>query len=280
LPARLHKTRQRSLGTRTRFAPETTSPEPRHRNTSRPRRRGQYGIGWASRTRGSALPRGQRPQGAQRSGRPCRPGSFGQGLNAGGSAYGYVPVLGDKGKRVIVEAEAEIVRRIFDEYVAGRTPREIAHDLNHEGVLPPRGRSWNASTINGNMQRGTGIIQNELYTGRLVWNKVRMVKDPDTGKRLSRPNPKNDWQTADVRRGSAALSLSTHNLPLAIRRAFGQTWAVGPLRAKSSRSAISGLTGRVTDAVFCRKPGCMRMEGALARPGGKSDSSSLNQPVR
>jgi len=125
-------------------------------------------------------------------------GRVGQGLNAGGRAYGYVPVLGDKGKRVIVEAEAEIVRRIFDEYVAGRTPREIAYDLNHEGVSPPRGRSWNASTINGNMQRGTGIIQNELYAGRLVWNKVRMVKDPDTGKRLSRPNPKNDWQTADV----------------------------------------------------------------------------------
>jgi len=48
------------------------------------------------------------------------------------------------------------------------------------------------------MQRGTGLIQNELYAGRLVWNKVRMVKDPDTGKRLSRPNAKKDWQTADV----------------------------------------------------------------------------------
>jgi site-specific DNA recombinase len=125
-------------------------------------------------------------------------GRVGPGLNAGGRAYGYIPVVGDKGKRVIVEAEAKIVRRIFDEYVAGRTPREIAHDLNNEGVSAPRGRSWNASTINGNMQRGTGIIQNELYAGRLVWNKVRMVKDPDTGKRLSRPNPKNDWQTADV----------------------------------------------------------------------------------
>ena len=29
-------------------------------------------------------------------------------------------------------------------------------------------------------------------------DKVRMIKDPDTGKRLSRPNPKNDWQTTDV----------------------------------------------------------------------------------
>jgi DNA invertase Pin-like site-specific DNA recombinase len=100
-------------------------------------------------------------------------GRIGQGLNAGGRAYGYAPVAGEKGKRTIVEVEAEIVRRIFDEYVAGRTPREIAHDLNNECILPPRGRSWNASTINGNMQRGTGIIQNELYAGRLVWNKVR-----------------------------------------------------------------------------------------------------------
>ena len=76
-------------------------------------------------------------------------GRVGQGLNAGGKAYGYTPAAGEKGKRVIVEAEAKIVRRIFEEYVEGRTPREIAHDLNNESVSPPRGRSWNASTING-----------------------------------------------------------------------------------------------------------------------------------
>jgi site-specific DNA recombinase len=52
--------------------------------------------------------------------------------------------------------------------------------------------------MNGNTQRGTGIIQNELYAGRLIWNKVRMIKDPDTGKRLSRPNAMNDWQITDV----------------------------------------------------------------------------------
>lgn len=63
---------------------------------------------------------------------------------------------------------------------------------------PPRGTKWNASTINGNVQRGTGILQNELYGGRLVWNKVRMVKDPDTGRRVSRPNPKEEWQSSDV----------------------------------------------------------------------------------
>jgi site-specific DNA recombinase len=125
-------------------------------------------------------------------------GRVGQGLAAGGLTYGYAPVPGDKGKRVIVETEAQIVRRIFEEYVAGRTPRDIAHDLNKEGVPPPRGRVWNASTINGNPQRGIGILHNELYSGRLVWNKVRMVKDPDSGKRLSRPNAKADWQSTEV----------------------------------------------------------------------------------
>jgi site-specific DNA recombinase len=49
-----------------------------------------------------------------------------------------------------------------------------------------------------NRRRGTGPLQNDLYAGRVVWNKVRMVKDPDTGKRISRPNPKSEWQTADV----------------------------------------------------------------------------------
>ena len=120
------------------------------------------------------------------------------GRNAGGRAYGYRAVPGKPGELEIVEDEAAIVRRIFAAYGAGRTPREIAHDLNRENVRPPRGRQWNASTINGNAQRGTGLIFNELYAGRIVWNKVRMVKNPDTGKRLSRPNPRDEWQSINV----------------------------------------------------------------------------------
>jgi DNA invertase Pin-like site-specific DNA recombinase len=125
-------------------------------------------------------------------------GRVDRGLNAGGLTYGYAPMAGEPGRRAIVETEAEIVRRIFREYAAGRTPRDIAHDLNRDGVAPPRGRAWNASTINGNSQRGTGILHNELYVGRLVWNKVRMVKNPDTGRRVSRPNLKEVWHTAEV----------------------------------------------------------------------------------
>ena len=164
-------------------------------------------------------------------------GRVGQGLNAGGKAYGYIPAAGEKGKRVIVEAEARIVKRIFEEYVEGRTPREIAHDLNNENVLPPRGRLWNASTINGNLQRGTGIIQNELYAGRLVWNKVRMIKDPDTGKRLSRPNARSEWQTTevpDLRIVPQALFDAAQNR----KKVRGQTL---PNRQRRPRHVLSGL---------------------------------------
>jgi hypothetical protein len=37
------------------------------------------------------------------------------------------------------------------------------------------------------------MLRNEPYIGRLVWNRVRFVKDPSTGKRVSRLNPEGDW---------------------------------------------------------------------------------------
>lgn len=57
----------------------------------------------------------------------------------------------------------------------------------------PQGGRWGGSTINGNRERGTGILNNELYIGRQIWNRLRYVKDPETGKRVSRLNPESDW---------------------------------------------------------------------------------------
>jgi DNA invertase Pin-like site-specific DNA recombinase len=119
-------------------------------------------------------------------------GRIRDGLSAGGLTYGYAPA-GKKGERLIVEHEAAVVRRIFEEYAAGRSPRAIAEGLNADDVRPPRGRDWQASTINGNSVRGSGILMNALYDGRLIWNRVSMHKDPDTGRRVSRPNPETEW---------------------------------------------------------------------------------------
>ena len=130
------------------------------------------------------------------------------GRHAGGRAYGYAPVPGKPGELTIVEHEAEIIRRIFESYAAGDSPRTIAAALNAEAVPPPRGVRWNASTINGNPQRGYGILSNEIYRGEIVWNRVQMIRDPETGKRVSRPNPECDWRRA------AAPHLRIVNQPL------------------------------------------------------------------
>ncbi len=74
----------------------------------------------------------------------------------------------------------------------------IARDLNHDGVPSPRGGQWNASTINGNRARRNGILHNELYAGNVVWNRQSFRKDPETGKRVARVNPREDWITVEV----------------------------------------------------------------------------------
>ena len=120
------------------------------------------------------------------------------GRHAGGRAYGYRPKPGEPGELEIVPEEAAVVRRIFDDYLAGVSPREIAGNLNAEGIVPPRGSKWSANTINGNATRGHGILLNPIYAGRIVWNRVTMVRDPDTGRRVSRPNPPEEWRWADA----------------------------------------------------------------------------------
>ena len=132
------------------------------------------------------------------------------GKSAGGISYGYridrQPLTDGTwttGDRVINPTEAAIVERIFTEYDRGRSARGIAIGLNRDGVLAPRagGRgkgTWSFSTISGNWKRGTGILNNELYVGKLVWNRQRFIKDPDNGKRQARLNPETDWITEDV----------------------------------------------------------------------------------
>ena len=127
------------------------------------------------------------------------------GKAGGGLTYGYdvlkrVDANGEyaKGERTINEEQAGIVRRIFEEYIRGISPRAIAGRLNAEQVAGPLGGVWGASTIYGNRQRGTGILNNELYIGRMVWNRLRYVKDPDSGRRISRLNNESEHVITEV----------------------------------------------------------------------------------
>ena len=127
------------------------------------------------------------------------------GRSGGGNAYGYRVVRATghdhapvTGQRMIDLAEAAVVTRIFQAYAAGESPRRIALRLNADGIAGPRGGAWSSSTINGNRARGTGILNNELYVGRLVWNRLGYIKDPDTGRRRSRVKAAAEVVTVDV----------------------------------------------------------------------------------
>lgn len=128
-----------------------------------------------------------------------------QGKAGGGLCYGYDVVKrldgeGEaiRGERRINEPEAKVVRRIFRDFAAGVAPRAIAKALNDAGVPGPSGRLWNDTTIRGHAKRGTGIVNNELYVGRLVWNRQRYLKDPSTSRRVSRLNAESDWIVTEV----------------------------------------------------------------------------------
>lgn len=127
------------------------------------------------------------------------------GKSGGGNSYGYDVVVqfsetGEavRGERRINDEEAATVRHIFNECAAGKSPKAIAHALNKRKIPGPSGKGWGPSTINGNWRRGTGILNNELYIGRLVWNRLAYIKNPDTGNRVSRLNDESEWIVKDV----------------------------------------------------------------------------------
>ena len=123
-----------------------------------------------------------------------------KGKSAGGLAYGYriPPATPGAGEREVDPAQAIIVQRIFREFAAGDSPELIARRLNRQGVAGPGGRPWSNTTIRGQNARGTGLLNNALYRGTLEWNRCAYVKDPQTGKRVARPNPPHLWEKKDV----------------------------------------------------------------------------------
>lgn len=125
--------------------------------------------------------------------------------SGGGLCYGYdvvkafdarsEPVRGD---RRINEPEAAIVRRIFTAFADGSSSIAIAKTLNADGLSGPDGNAWRNTTIRGHALRGTGPLRNRLYIGEMVWNRMRFIRDPSIGRRVSRPNPEPQWVRHDV----------------------------------------------------------------------------------
>ncbi len=84
--------------------------------------------------------------------------------------------------------------RIFELYASGWSHKKIALHLNQEKIPAPRSKhGWTWTAIYGSPALETGILNNPLYIGHVVWNKFRWEKNPETGKRVPRVRPKEEW---------------------------------------------------------------------------------------
>ena len=134
----------------------------------------------------------------------------------GGRVYGYklVPVLDPTktdpygqpkriGTRLEVDPEqATWVRWIFERYAEGQSPIKIVTELNRRGIAPPgaafrraypRTPSWGALALYGELYRGTGLLNNNLYRGVYIWNRSRREKDPETHRRAFVVRDRSEW---------------------------------------------------------------------------------------
>src|SRR5712691_8882740 len=161
-----------------------------------------------------------------------------QGKSAGGLAYGYrvVRELDEHGElirggRRIDEAEAQVVRRIFEMFASGKSPRMIAKMLNAEGVPGPHARTWCDTMIRGHRLRACGILHNEIYIGCLVWNRQTFIKDPANGRRVPRYNPETEW----IRQEVSDLRIVEQELWESVRARLDGIYASAPVTKARAR---------------------------------------------
>ena len=88
--------------------------------------------------------------------------NFEEGMPWNGRLLGYR--IRD-GQYCIIPDEAELVRRIYDEYLSGDGYLTIAKRLNEDGIPSRFGKQWGQSVI-------SKILSNYTYTGNLILQKT------------------------------------------------------------------------------------------------------------
>lgn len=86
----------------------------------------------------------------------------------GSAARGKLPSL------EIVEEEAEFVRFIYRQYLAGDGAQSIARQLNAMGSSPHRGAQWSRSSVRH-------ILSNPTFAGKVAWNRVKHFRPGEHG---------------------------------------------------------------------------------------------------
>lgn len=166
------------------------------------------------------------------------------GRVSGGVAYGYRKLSrfddhGEpiRGLREVDPVEAEIVRRIFTEFAAGRSARAICSDLNIEGVPGPKAALWAPSALRGTVAAGHGILRNRTFVGRLVYGRTKASRNPSTRRVSFRPNMADD----KVEGEAPHLRIIDDELWDAVQQILGEHTGGRPERHRRPKRLLSGL---------------------------------------
>ena len=127
-----------------------------------------------------------------------------RGFSAGENVYGYsthpvgelkfnkkgLPKYEGKVHKINPE-EADIVRRVYKEFVEGKSLNKIVRGLNQDKIPTKRKLSggWNMSSV-------STILKNERYIGQWTWKRTKSIKDPMTGRRKRVIRPEKEWLSA------------------------------------------------------------------------------------
>lgn len=95
-------------------------------------------------------------------------------------------------KKLVVDPDgAEVVRRVFQRFTEIQSPKQIAHELNTDGIQTKQGREWTVGHIYRMLNNVTYIgkvgYKGEIYDGRhdaiickKLWERVQQILAADT----------------------------------------------------------------------------------------------------
>lgn len=88
--------------------------------------------------------------------------NFSEGLPWTGTMLGY---RYENGVYIVKPDEADVVKRIFAEYLSGRGTMRICRGLNADGIPTRNGKAWSENKVKR-------VLQNYAYTGNLLLQKT------------------------------------------------------------------------------------------------------------
>lgn len=120
--------------------------------------------------------------------------------------YGYVKSPEDKHKLVVDEFASQIVKRIFKEFLSGKSMYKIAEGLNLDGIDTPGvyiavqsgsekqlARYREKKPLWNNVAIGR-ILGNEQYTGTMVYSRF---KSENVGDKHAKALPEDEWKRVE-----------------------------------------------------------------------------------